>query len=513
MADHKKEEIFEYERKQSERSVPDSNDDILNLFTEEEKKKLMWRIDVRLCLTLGLMYCVSLMDRTNLGIAVVGGMGVDLKLIKFRYSTIVLVFFITYVLLQPPATVVLRKVGPKLFLPLITLLWGLTMMTFGFVIHWWQMIPLRIILGAFEAGFFPGCAYLLSCWYPRYEVHKRNAVFFLIGNLSAAFSGILGYGLLQMDGLGDLGDKYGQHYGPTKKNPHLPFGIKPGIAGWRWIFIIQGLITVLVAAGGAFFISDFPENAAKRSRFIVRPFLTEKEAAYIVARIEKDRDDAITTPFKLSSYLRHGLDIKVWGFAVQFMLTATVGYAIAYFLPIILHDSMGFDLAMSECLISPPYVLAAIWMFGCAVVGDKYHIRGPLIIMNAIIGLIGLPLLGFAKTPAVRYFGVFLATTGPQANIPCMMSFQANNIRGQWKRAFSSATMVGAGGVGGIIGSTVFRSQDAPNYRPGMWTTIGCGILTIIITAWLDWRFWKANKRADRGEEIIEGLEGFRYTL
>lgn len=133
--------------------------------------------------------------------------------------------------------------------------------------------------------------------------------------------------------------------------------------------------------------------------------------------------------------------------------------------------------------------------------------------MNAIIGLIGLPLLGFAKTPAVRYFGVFLATTGPQANIPCMMSFQANNIRGQWKRAFSSATMVGAGGVGGIIGSTVFRSQDAPNYRPGMWTTIGCGILTIIITAWLDWRFWKANKRADRGEEIIEGLEGFRYTL
>lgn len=63
MADHKKQELFQYERKQSDRSVPDSNDDILNLFTEEEKKKLMWRIDVRLCLTLGLMYCVSLMDR------------------------------------------------------------------------------------------------------------------------------------------------------------------------------------------------------------------------------------------------------------------------------------------------------------------------------------------------------------------------------------------------------------------------------------------------------------------
>lgn len=115
------------------------------------------------------------MDRTNLGIAVVAGMGVDLKLIGFRYSTIVLVFFITYVFLQPPATVILRKVGPRIFLPSITLLWGATMITFGFLTTWTQMIPLRLILGIFEAGFFPGCAYLLSCWYPRYELQKRCA--------------------------------------------------------------------------------------------------------------------------------------------------------------------------------------------------------------------------------------------------------------------------------------------------------------------------------------------------
>jgi len=96
------------------------------------------------------------MDRTNLGIAVVAGMGVDLKLIGFRYSTIVLVFFITYVFLQPPATVILRKLGPRIFLPSITLLWGITMLTFAFVKTWTQMIPLRLVLGVFEAGFFPG---------------------------------------------------------------------------------------------------------------------------------------------------------------------------------------------------------------------------------------------------------------------------------------------------------------------------------------------------------------------
>jgi MFS family permease len=91
------------------------------------------------------------------GIAVVAGMGVDLKLIGERYSIIVLIFFISYVLLQPPATVVLRKLGPRVFLPSITILWGATMICFGFVKQWYELIPLRIVLGIFEAGFFPVC--------------------------------------------------------------------------------------------------------------------------------------------------------------------------------------------------------------------------------------------------------------------------------------------------------------------------------------------------------------------
>ncbi len=103
------------------------------------------------------------MDRTNTGIAAIAGMIVDLDLIGERYSIIVLTFFITYVLLQPAATVVLRKVGPRRFLPAITLLWGLTMMSMGFLKTWTQMVGLRIILGVFEAGFFPGMPFLTTC--------------------------------------------------------------------------------------------------------------------------------------------------------------------------------------------------------------------------------------------------------------------------------------------------------------------------------------------------------------
>ena len=104
------------------------------------------------------------------------------------------------------------------------------MICFGFVKVWTSLIALRLILGVFEAGFFPGCAYLLSCWYPRYELQKRNAAFFLIGSLASAFSGILGYGFTRMDGLGGGHNYLGQHYGPTKENPKIPVGQQGGVA-------------------------------------------------------------------------------------------------------------------------------------------------------------------------------------------------------------------------------------------------------------------------------------------
>jgi MFS family permease len=171
-------------------------------------------------------------------------MAVDLQLgINNRYSLITLIFFIPYVIFQPIATVVLRKVGPRAFLSSITLFWGATMIVgppslkvffflrclafsnyslqgFGFVKDWSAMMVLRVILGVLEAGFFPGCAYLLSTWYPRYELQKRNAAFYLIGSMASAFSGILAYGVMKMAGLG-------------------------GLAGWRWIFVVSTLTPIM----------------------------------------------------------------------------------------------------------------------------------------------------------------------------------------------------------------------------------------------------------------------------
>lgn len=94
------------------------------------------------------------------------------------------------------------------------------------------------------------------------------------------------------------------------------------------------------------------------------------------------------------------------------------------FLPIILRENLNFSLAASQCLIAPPYALAAILMFATAWVGDRYQVRGIIIIVNSLIGLVGLPIMAFHPNPSVRYFGVFLAVAGTNANIPATMTYQ-----------------------------------------------------------------------------------------
>lgn len=162
-----------------------------------------------------------------------------------------------------------------------------------------------------------------------------------------------------------------------------------GYRGWRWIFIIEGIITCLLGIGGYFALVDFPDRAHKTALW----FLSEKECAFIIRRINKDRDDAVLEPFNLKKWASSGLDPKIWGFALIFFSLTTVTYAIAYFLPIILREEMGFSVGAAQCLVAPPYAFAGILMFGTAWLGDKYHVRGPILILNAVVGLIGLPIM------------------------------------------------------------------------------------------------------------------------
>jgi hypothetical protein len=120
---------------------------------------------------------------------------------------------------------------------------------------------------------------------------------------------------------------------------------------------------------------------------------------------------------------------------------------------------------------------------------------------------------GWGQSAGVRYLGTFFICSASNGGIPTVMAYQANNIRGQWKRAFASATLVGFGGIGGIMGTTVFRSQDRPTYHPGIWACISCNLLIVVTVCINSIIFRRKNKQADRGEAVLEGDPNFRYTI
>ncbi|SMY23955.1 unnamed protein product [Zymoseptoria tritici ST99CH_1A5] len=447
-------------------------------------KAIKRKVDVRLSATLAVMYIVNQIDRSNLSNAVIAGMDDTLAFENTnRYSIIVLLFFPTYVLFQPIATVLARRLGPRPFLAAITLAFGLVVLGFGFVDNWAELAGLRVLLGAFEACFFPSALFLVSMWYVRREVAKRNAFFYLVGNSVGGFGGVLAYGLQQMDGLG-------------------------GLEGWRWIFIMEGVITAIIALVGYTFLIDFPEDAHK-----TKSFLTSEEIKIMVDRVERDRGDAHVTPFSLKNYLDQGKDWKVWFFALDFGLSGLVTYAVSYFLPIILRNTLGFSVVQAQCLTAPCYAFSFLLGFTESYLSDKYNLRGPVLIFNALLEIIGIAILGYASQPYVRYFGAFLITGGANSNIPAIMTYQANNVVGQWRRAFTAATIVAAGGVGGVIGSVAFRPQDSPGYGPGLWTCFVAAGVTVGSVVTTTVYMWRMNRKQARGECVIEGVVGFRYTL
>lgn len=241
---------------------------------------------------------------------------------------------------------------------------------------------------------------------------------------------------------------------------------------------MEGIITIILGLPAYVILVDFPEEAPKSWKFI-----NEEQAQLVVARINLDRRDVITPPFNLRHYLSHAKDWKIWFFAANFCFTSVVNYAVAYFLPIVLRNELGFSVAAAQCLNAPVslfnsespvieansshqcYVFAIILGVTESYFSDKWNLRAPFFLLNCGLEVLGVCVLGFAKPSGVRYFGAFFIVGPAFSNIPFSLTYQANNILGQWKRAFCSATIVGAGGIGGIIGSLVFRSQDAPAYR------------------------------------------------
>jgi MFS family permease len=462
-------------------AVPDDDDDDDAAHAKTLERRLRLKVDLRLCSIAGILCSLNLLDSGILGAAGVTSMLEDLDLRGNRYSVSIFIFTIASIAFQLPATIAVRRVGPRIWFATITSAFGLITMSTAFIHSWKAMIALRVLLGMAMSGIYPGLTYLISCWYLRREQQTRFA-FLQSGQVVILATGsIVNWGLNHLDGKG-------------------------GVAGWRYMFLVQGLITLVLGVVTYFWIVDFPENAHNSLWF-----LTAEEQKLAVLRIQRDRKDVQATPFSWKDLLGNATDVKIYGFACMFFLVNIVSTSLSYFLPIIL-SGMGFGENGSILLTAPPYYYSVIPVIITSVIGDRYKIRGPVIIFNSICLIVGFCMTGFADNVTVRYIGTFLATGAYISNWAAVTAYQANNIAGQWKRVFTAATIQAMNGAGGIAGSFIVRNQEAPRYLTAVWISIGSHVLIIGFVAAFTLYFLTANRRQRAGKVVLEKTEGFRYT-
>lgn len=181
--------------------------------TRVSEKKLVRKLDWRLLPGVTVLYLLSFLDRSNVANARLDGLVDDLHMTGNEYLTGLTVFFIGYISLEVFWNIILKRIGPRIWLPGTTFVWGIVATLQGIVSSKEGFFVVRTFLGITEGGLFPGVIFYLSMWYKRDERTSRCALFFSAASLAGAFGGILAYGIGYMRGLG-------------------------GLNGWAWIFII-----------------------------------------------------------------------------------------------------------------------------------------------------------------------------------------------------------------------------------------------------------------------------------
>ncbi|KAH7912569.1 major facilitator superfamily domain-containing protein [Hygrophoropsis aurantiaca] len=439
--------------------------------TQVDERKLLRRIDIRVVPWLGLLYLLNFLDRGAIGNAKLYNMEQSLHITDSQYLIALTVFFFPYALFEPASNIVLRRFRPSIWLSSMMLVWGIIMMCHGFLVNYGGLVTLRVLLGLAEAGLYPGIVFYISCWYKRSELGMRVAAFFTSATIAGAFSGLLAAAISNMHGIG-------------------------GKAGWSWIFILEGLFTILCAIASYWIIDDFPETAK---------FLTDAERVFVIRRLRADMQySAGGEKFNMKYIWQSLRDWKTY-----LAMGIYVGYdgplfAFSLFTPTII-DQLGFKATAANLLSVPVYVWACIVTVIVGFMGDRLGNRGYINLILFGTGLVGYIILITSRSPALSYFACFLAASAIYPVVPNSVAWVAGNVEGAYKRSVTLAMAIGFGNLNGAVSSNVYRAVDAPWFRLGhgiVLAYIAIGFISSLLFLIL---LRAENARRERGErqEII----------
>ncbi|KAJ3204051.1 hypothetical protein HDU67_009805 [Dinochytrium kinnereticum] len=463
-------------------------------WTAEEERAVLRKIDVRVVPMCLFLYLFSFLDRVNIGNARViglnprtglGNMERDLGMSGNDYNTALSVFFITYCLFEPVSNLILNKTSPSVWISRIAFTWGICATALGGVNNLAGLVAVRILLGLCEAGLVPGISYYCSFWYRREELASRIALWFGGAGLATAFSSLLAYGI-QIGLEGKL----------------LP--------AWRWVFIIEGVPTIVLGVAAYFILPDEPLTAK---------FFTDRERHIAVNRLKLSAATRGEKEFKMEEIKKVLVNPVVWVYALANFLAITPGYAYSLFLPTIIFGlgKSGLD---ANLYSAPPFVLSAVGTIVGAFVSDRIKSRSTVIIVSSLTAIAGFGALSATKDPNNGYGLLFLASLSGAA-YPCLWAWLSNNMSTHTGRALALGLVLGIGNIGGGIAGQIYRTEDRPYYPKGhMALAIFSGV-NILLVLGLRMYFQHLNstkekrlaERESKGEVVSKEEYEFVYQL
>lgn len=373
------------------------------------------------------MYLLAFLDRVNISNANIYGMSLPKQLnlgIDNRFNTALVIFFVPYVLFEIPSNILLKRFKPHVWLSFCMFMFGLVSICQGLVSNYGGLLTTRFFLGLFETGMFPGSFYVLGSWYRRHEAQRRYSFFFSSTTLAGAFGGLLASAIGKMDGM-------------------------RGYRAWRWIFILEGTLTCVVAIFFFFLLPDFPEEAK---------WLSEEERAYVKARLQEDQGkSAIERKITLRDIGRVFKDPKVIVGGFMYFGLVVPAYGYAYFSPGII-KSYGYSAIETQLHSVPPWACAFGFAMIIAYLSDKARHRFLFAIFPILVSMTGFSmLLGIHHNIKAKYAALFLCAMGTYSAMPVIVCWFNMNLGGHHRRAVGTAWQVGFGNIGKLADLDVFR--------------------------------------------------------
>ncbi|KAL5323518.1 hypothetical protein ACEPPN_008056 [Leptodophora sp. 'Broadleaf-Isolate-01'] len=436
------------------------------------KKAMVRKIDFRLMPMLIILFLLNILDRNNFTNARLGGLEDDIGLTDHQYNTALMIMYVGYLLFQFPSNVILSRFPrPGIYLGVAALIWGGVSACMASVHSYGGVIAVRFFLGFAEAPFL-------------------IAILYAGNTLSNCFGGLIAAGVLGgMEGV-------------------------KGLRAWRWLFILEGSVTIAIALIAVLILPNYPKKAK---------WLTDEEREYAIWRIAEEaagQEDGEDGESIWSGALQALKDPKVY-MLILLQFSLLVGMAYTYFFPSIV-STLGYNKITTLLLTAPPYALAFFTSLGNSLHSGKANERAFHIALPLSISMLGNILCITLTSTAGRYASMFLMTMGVYSAFNVTLSWVSSTIpRPKSKRAAALAMVNSLANCTHLFTSYLYPNSAKPRYvTAGITLSLFCGLCAataMVLRFWLRWE----NRRMDKAEavrtgdeEVVGGREkGFRYLL